>query len=116
MACAIWRDKYTVNIFHSSGIFWVCSTLVNEEKDFPVFCPYLAIQLHTTPSKVAEVIHELEFAVYLVGSFFTSLKQWGLLYLPVTSGGNFSVPSVLHPSRTVTLCLILFYHGKESPL
>jgi len=27
---------------------------------------------------VAEVIHELEFAVYLVGSFFIFLKHWGL--------------------------------------
>jgi len=69
MASAIWRDKYNFNIFQSSGISWVCSTLVNEEQDFPVFCPPLAIQLHKTPSKLAEVIHELEFAVYLVGSF-----------------------------------------------
>jgi hypothetical protein len=33
------------NIFHSSGISWVCSTLVNEKQDFSVFCPYAAIQL-----------------------------------------------------------------------
>jgi hypothetical protein len=36
-------------------------------------------------SKAAKVIHEFEIAVYLVGSSFTFLKQWGLLYLPVTS-------------------------------
>jgi hypothetical protein len=46
----------------------------------------------------------LDFAVYLVGRFFKFLKQWGLLYLPITSQGNFSVPLALHPSRTVTLC------------
>jgi len=49
--------------------------VVNEEQDFSVFWPYLAIQLHKTPSKVAEVIHELEFAVYLVGSFFFYISE-----------------------------------------
>jgi len=46
MACAILGEKYNFNIFHSSGISWVCSTLVNEQQDFSVFCPYLAMQLH----------------------------------------------------------------------
>jgi len=46
MACANWRDKYNFNIFQSSGISWVCNTLVNEEQDFSVFCPCLAILLH----------------------------------------------------------------------
>ena len=50
---------------------------------------------------MAEVVYELEFAVYLVGSFF--FKQWGLLYLPITSGGNFFLLSVLQPNKPVFL-------------
>jgi len=46
MAYAIWGEKYNLNIFQSSGISWVCSTLVNEQQDFSLVCPYLAIQLH----------------------------------------------------------------------
>jgi hypothetical protein len=66
-------EKNGFNIFQSSGISWVCSTFVNEEQDFSVFfCPYLPIQLHEKLIKVAEVIHELEFTVYLVGIFYIS--------------------------------------------
>jgi len=46
MACAILGEKYNFNIFQSSGISWVCSTLVNEQQDFPVFCLCLVMQLH----------------------------------------------------------------------
>jgi len=52
-----------------------------EQQDFSVFCQYLAIQLHKKLLEVPEVIHELEFCVYLAGRFYTLLKQWGLLYL-----------------------------------
>jgi len=46
MACAIFGEKYTFNIFQNSGISWVCSILVNEQQDFSVVCPCLAMQLH----------------------------------------------------------------------
>ena len=46
MACAIWGEKYNFNILQSNGISCVCSTLVKEEQDFSIFCPYLAIQLN----------------------------------------------------------------------
>jgi hypothetical protein len=46
MACAILGEEYNFNIFQSSGISRVCSTLVNEQQDFSVFCPCLVTQLH----------------------------------------------------------------------
>jgi len=46
MACAIWGEKHNFSIFQSSGISWGCSTLVNEQQDFSLICPCLAIQLH----------------------------------------------------------------------
>jgi hypothetical protein len=46
MASANWGEKYNFNIFQSSGISWVCSTLVNEQQDFLFFVPRLAMQLH----------------------------------------------------------------------
>jgi hypothetical protein len=87
-----------------------------EQQDVSVFCHYLVIQLHKKLVEMAEVIHELELSVYLVGSFFTFLKQWDVLYLPVTSGGNFSVLSALQPSRIVTLCFDFVPPWQESPL
>ena len=66
MACAIWGGKYYFNIFQR--IVWHI-----EQQDFSVFCHSLAIQLiqlHRKLLEVPEVIHELEFSVYLVGSFF----------------------------------------------
>jgi len=81
--------KCNFNIFQSSGISWVCSTLVNEEQHFSVVAPIWRSNCTRNSSKVAEVIHELEFAMYLVERSFTLLKQWGLLYLPITSKGNF---------------------------
>lgn len=44
------------------------------------------------------------------------VKQWDVLYLPVTSGGNFSVPSALQPSRIVTPCFDFVQPWQESPL
>ena len=76
-----------------------------------VLCHCLAMQLH---KKL--LTHWLESSMNLNllciwwGVFLTLLKQWGLLYLPITSRGNFSVPSALQPSRTLTLCLISFHH------
>jgi len=46
MACTIREEKYKFNIFQSSVISWLCSTLVKEQQDFSFICPYLAIQLH----------------------------------------------------------------------
>jgi hypothetical protein len=46
MACAIWGEIYNFNIFQSSGICEVCSTLVNEQQDFSLVCPYLVMHLH----------------------------------------------------------------------
>jgi hypothetical protein len=46
MACTIWAEKNNFNIFQSSGISWMFSTLVNEEQNFSAFSPYLVIQLH----------------------------------------------------------------------
>jgi len=43
VACAIWGEKYNFNIFQSSGISWVCSTLVNDQEDFSVFLPLSGI-------------------------------------------------------------------------
>jgi hypothetical protein len=74
-------------------------------KIFLCFVPIWRFSCTRNFSKVAEVVHELAFAVCLVGILF--FKQWGLLYLPVTSGGNFLVPSVLQPSRA------LFYPSKN---
>ena len=65
---------------------------------------------------MAEVVHALEFAVYLVGNYYISEAVCGLLYLPVTSGGNFSVPSSLQPSRRLTLCFDFVPPWQESPL
>jgi hypothetical protein len=39
MACAIWGKKHDLSIFQSSGISWMCSTLVNVEQDFSVLVP-----------------------------------------------------------------------------
>jgi len=69
MACAIWGEEYNFNIFQNSGISWVCSTFVNEEQDIYVFCPVWQSSCTRNSSKVAEVIHESEFVVYLVGCF-----------------------------------------------
>jgi hypothetical protein len=44
----------------------VSSTLFNEEQDFSIFLPPSGNQVaQETPQKVAEVIHELELAVYI---------------------------------------------------
>jgi hypothetical protein len=45
MARAIWGERYKFNIFQSSGVSWVCNTLVNEQQDFSLVCPCLAIHL-----------------------------------------------------------------------
>jgi len=116
MTCAIWGKKCNFNIFQSSGICWVCSTLANEQQDFSVVAPIWQSNCIRNSSKVAEVIHELEFAMYLVESSFTLLKQWGLLYLPITSEVNFSVALALQPSRTVTLCFDFVSPWQQSPL
>ena len=116
MACAVWGEKCNFNILQSSGIFCVCSTLVNEGKISMFFISIWQSNCTRISSKVAEVIHELEFALHLVGSFFTFLKQCGLLYLPVTSGGNFSVPSTLQSNRTMTLCFDCVPPWQVSPV
>jgi hypothetical protein len=101
-------------IFFNALVSLEC--VAHEQQDFSVFCRYLAMQLHKKLLEVPEVIHELEFSVYLVGSFFTFLKHWDVLYLPVTSGGNFSVPSAFQPSRIATLCSDFVPLWQESPL
>jgi len=87
-----------------------------KSKIFLFFAPFWWYICTRNSSKVAEVIHDLEGAWYLVGSFYTFLKQWCLLYLPFSSGCNFSVPSALQPSRTVTLCFDFVPSWQESPL
>jgi len=83
MACAIWGEKCNLNIFQSNGISWVCSTLVNEQQIFLWFVPVWRFNCTRNSSKVAEVVHELEFAVYLVGSFFLSSGVFCTWQLPV---------------------------------
>jgi len=94
----------------------VCSTLVNEEQDF--FCFLLLFGdpiAQETPQKWLKMsMHWNLFCIWW--EIFTFLKQWGLLYLPVTSGGNLSVPSALQPSRRVTLCFDFVPPRQESPL
>jgi hypothetical protein len=51
----------------------VCAA--HEQQDFSVFCHYLAIQLHKKLLEVPEVIHELEFSVYLVVRFLRFLSS-----------------------------------------
>jgi len=68
------------------------------------------------PSTADTVIHELEFTVCLVGSFFYIYAAVGFVALANHSGGNFSVPSSLQPSRIVTLCFDFVPPWQESPL
>ena len=66
-------------------------------------------------STVDAVSHELEFTVYLVGFFHIS-GAVGFVVIASHSGSNFSVPSSLQPSRTVTLCFHFVSPWQESPL
>ena len=75
-----------------------------KSKIFLFFAPFWRSSCTRNSSKVAEVIPELEGAWYLLGSSYTFLKQWCLLYLP----------SALRPSRTVTLCFDLVPSWQES--
>jgi hypothetical protein len=71
-ACAICGKNITlIFIFQSSGISWVCSPMVNEEQEFSVLCPVWCSNCTRTSSKVVQVTHVSEFAVYLV--FFINL-------------------------------------------
>jgi len=49
------------------------------------------------------------------GEIFYISEAVGLLYLPVTSGVIFSVPSALQPSRTMALCFDFVPPWQESP-
>ena len=68
-----------------------------------------------TSSKSFAVIHAFLFALYLTGiSLF--LKARGLLDLPIARRGNFLVPLIFAPARTVILCLLFFPSVHCSPL
>jgi hypothetical protein len=113
MACAILGEKYNFNIFQSNDNYWVCSTLANEEQDF-CFLPSGDPIAQETPQKwLKSSIHWNLLCIWW--EIFTFLKQWGLLYLPITSGANFSVPSALQPRRSVTLCFYFVPPWQESP-
>ena len=107
--------KNITNIFQGSGISWVCSTLVNEEQDFSVFCLYMAIQSHKKLLRSGWSHPWIGICCVFGGNCFTFMKQWGLFYLPITSGGNFSVPPVLPTTRRVTLCFDFVPPWQESP-
>jgi hypothetical protein len=92
--------------------------LVNEEQDFSVFCLHLAIHLHKKLLKRGRSHPRIGICCVVSGEFFFFYisKQWGLLYLPITSGGNFFVPPVLQPSRTMTFYFNFVPPLQESPL
>jgi len=112
MACAIWGKNITSIFFRAVVSLGYAAHWSMKSKIFLFFASIWHSSCTRNSSKVAKVIHELEFS----GEFFTFLKQPGLLYVPVTSGGNFSVPSALNPSRTVTLCFDFVPPWQESPL
>jgi hypothetical protein len=89
MACAIWGEKYNFNSLQINGISCVCSTLVNEEQDFSIFCTFFGdpIEQETLHKQIKSSMNWNLLCIWW--GAFTFLKQLGLLYLPVASGGNF---------------------------
>jgi len=76
MACAILGEKYNFNIFQSSGISWVCSTLVNEQQDFPVFCPSGEAVAQETSHKWLKSFMNSNLLCIWCGVFETSEAVW----------------------------------------
>ena len=88
MICAIWGGKllYNFNIFQSSGVSWVCSLLVNEEQDFSVCCPCLALQLHNKLIKSGRNHPWIGICcVFGLECFLHFWSSGGLLYLSITN-------------------------------
>ena len=86
-----------------------------KRKIFLFFAPLWWSSCTRNSSKVVEVIHELEGAWYLVGSFYTFLKQWCLC----TCHSPVDVISLYHQHcnlAEVTLCFDFFPSWQESPL
>jgi hypothetical protein len=60
-------------------------------------------------------IQEFVLASYFEQSFVTFLKQSGLLYLPIKSGGSLSLPSAMHSGRNDTCCFGFVLPQQGSP-
>jgi hypothetical protein len=111
--------KHNFSIFESSGVSWAvvslgCAAHWSLQSKIFLFWPLSDNSFaKETPQKWQKF--SVNWNLLCIGEFFIFLKQLGLLYFPVSSGGNFSVPSALQPSRTVTLCFDLVLPWQESP-
>jgi hypothetical protein len=111
MACAIWGGKYNLVFFRAMEALGCAAHWSMKSKIFlPLFGDLIAQE---TPQKWLKLsMHWNLLCIWW--EVFTF--QCSLLYLPITSGGNFSVPSALQPSRRVTLCFYFVPPRQESPL
>jgi hypothetical protein len=90
--------------------------LVNEEQDFSVFLHPSSIPVaQETPPKWLKSSMNWNLLPIWWGLFYIS-ETVVLVVLPFTSGCNFSVPSALQLSRTVTLCFDFVPSWQETPL
>jgi hypothetical protein len=65
--------------------------------------------------KILVAIQECVLASYFEGNLLTSLKQYKLLYFPVTGDGSLSLQLALHVRSTATCCLDFIPSWQKSP-
>ena len=112
MICAIWGEKYYITlIFFRAVVYLGCAAYWSmKSKIFLFVVPVWHSSCTINSSKVAEIIHELEFAVYLV---------WSVFYISEAVGGCYTcqspMPSALQSGRTVTVCFDFVPPWQESP-
>jgi len=114
MACAIWGEKYNFNILQSNGISFLCAAHWSmKRKIFPIFCPYVLIQMN-------KKLHKSRWSHPWIGiwcifgeEIFTFLKHQGLLYLTVTSGEFSLCHHCCNLAEQWPSASILFHHGKN---